>query len=50
MTLNWTGMVIGLSEVADGLGRFLSLGNVHLNLAFKTTVWAANRRLRTMRK
>ena len=46
MTLNWPGMIIGLSEVVDGLCRFLSFGNLHLNLAFKTTVWAAKRRLR----
>jgi hypothetical protein len=46
MKFNWPGMVIGLSEIVDGLGRFFSLGNLHLNLAFKTTAWAARRRLR----
>lgn len=46
MKLNIPGMIIGLSEVVDGLGRFLSLGNLHLNLSFKTTAWAAKRRLR----
>lgn len=46
MTFNWTGMIIGLSEVVDGFCRFFSLGNLHLNLSFKTTVWAAERRLR----
>lgn len=37
--LNLSAMVLGLTEIVDGLGRVLSLGHLHLNLSYKFIFW-----------
>jgi len=48
--MNYRAILIGLTEIVDGLTRVLSLGNLHLNLAFKMTAWLEIRKLKKERR